>query len=338
MPCNRRNMNCGGPGSRFHPYASHFHSMHPWLTHMHQVAEEEIAQALFVKDRQKATTRWTETDSAYCFEMDLPGVKAQHVTVEESHGEIEVTAVCLLLSPQDQDQEKTFQEVFYVSPKKGDLENVMATLQDGVLRITIPKKPNIEHPPLEITVQAGTTPPAALEEGHEFRVTIDLPGVKSRDLSLRVLRNNDDDDVFSKVVLEASRTVGEGYHSTGRKIRRMFKIDPPTADMNFAQAFLQDGVFILVAPVVTEQKEEDEDDVNSSENMKPSAVNVISVLQAEEEEEEEEEGIAAEAAMGSLSLEEEGKGNETKNGDDMVVETVEGQAKQEEEEWEAVQN
>lgn len=220
--------------------------------------EEQVAAALFGKDK----TRWNETESNFTFEMDVPGVKAHHITIEEKEGEIEVTA----LRMKDQEVAQTFQNVFYVRPSKANLSGVVATLSDGVLTIAVPKK--IQEP-LELAVKQEAAP-AAAEEGQEFRVSLDLPGVKPANLKIQA---RDD-----KVYVEATRSVGDRTI----RIRRMVHVEPSNADTSQAQLFLQDGVFTMIAPVP------------EGGNSKSGALRTIRVQEDVPE-------------MGSLSLDENGE-------------------------------
>jgi HSP20 family protein len=100
-----------------------------------------------------------ETHEAYQFKVDLPGVKEEDL-------EITFTGNRLMISGKREEEERreddrfytyeraygTFQRSFTL-PDGADAENAKADLSNGVLLLTVPKKPEVK--PKKITFGAG---------------------------------------------------------------------------------------------------------------------------------------------------------------------------------------
>jgi HSP20 family protein len=170
-----------------------------------------------------------EHDDAWTLYMDMPGVKTDNVEIEEIDGTLKVTAE----RKRGDQVTATYQQHFSLDPRTTDPDHLSAELADGVLTITVPKKPEPE--PITVQIEPGEAPEAPKDEAKEFRYTVDMPGVKPGDIKVEY-RN----DVLH---LEAERKKGR-FTS---KIQRMFTVGP-TVDMNHAKAYLIDGTLTLVAP------------------------------------------------------------------------------------------
>jgi len=201
--------------------------------------------------------------------MDVPGVKAHHVTVEETKGDIEITAIRMNDDNENNEVSKTYQDIFYVRPHTADLANMQALLTDGVLTITVPKK---EDEPIDIVPEAGCPPDANNSIDNEFRVSLDLPGVKPSHLKLQSRRCGRDGQTV--VHLEATRKIGSRTFQLERKL----KIEESSTDMARARAFLYNGVFTLTAPTTAQQSEDmDSDGATGATSTKKSATRTIIV-------------------------------------------------------------
>ncbi|HLK91280.1 MAG TPA: HSP20 family small heat-shock protein [Polyangia bacterium] len=101
----------------------------------------------------------TETKDAYLFRADLPGVKEQDL-------EISLTGTRLAISGHREQERHEQSDTFYASeraygsfsrsftlPEGVDGENVSADLKNGVLTLTVPKKPEVQ--PKKIAVGNG---------------------------------------------------------------------------------------------------------------------------------------------------------------------------------------
>merc|ERR1719218_594481 len=131
---SRRSNHCFA--RRFHPYA-----LNPMAAFLFDDDDDDdmIPSASFLQQYTKNKARWNEEESndSYTIDMDVPGVKLQQITVEETNGEIEITAIRVNNEGEVLD---TYQDIFYVPPSAADLSNTTATLKDGVLTIKVPKK------------------------------------------------------------------------------------------------------------------------------------------------------------------------------------------------------
>lgn len=239
--------------------------------------EEEIAAQFFP---QKNKTRWNESEDNYTFEMDVPGVRPHQVVIEEKAGDIEVSAIRM---KNESDIEKSYQESLYISPLKADLARTFATLIDGVLTLTVPKKHN---DPVDLVPESRAPPPETLQA---FRASLDLPGVKASALKAQGREG--------KVYVEATRQLGRRTTT----LKRVIEVQPASAPISQARVFLQDGVFTLVVPTQSEDADE----------QKPAGMRTIYVTQDEVPE-----------ALATLSLEDETSKKEEGPKEAMVVETV----------------
>ena len=100
-----------------------------------------------------------ETPTDYVFRADLPGIKEKDL-------EISVTGNRITLSGKREEERKdekgtyysyersfgSFSRVFTL-PEGTDVDHVRAELKDGVLTVTLPKKPEVQ--PRKIAVQGG---------------------------------------------------------------------------------------------------------------------------------------------------------------------------------------
>ena len=303
MPCyqRRRHHPRHGGGFRFHPY---FHPrFHPFFS---DEDEAVTAHLLSVFQNDKARFDEESSDAVYSIAMDLPGVKAHQVTVEETNGEIEITA---FRTNEKGDLTKTYQDIMYVHPRTADLGNIQALLTDGVLTVTVPK---VSNEPLVVVAEAGS-PPEPLGEENEFRVSLDLPGVKPSNLQLQYRPRE------QQAHVKATRTIATRIIEMERTID--VKSASSSIDMEQARAFLCNGVFTLVAPVNREMDTGAENGSNSmktivvtdgdalpsmaslhlddssmsndaeDDSKKPAASNLVETVNAEEDEKEEWEEV-----------------------------------------------
>ena len=301
MPCTQRRShgNCGG--RRFHPWMTPGHPpfhpymmarFHPFFMTAENEGEDKDFPQMNFSGNDKST--WNESEANYSFQMDVPGVKDNHITIEEKDGEIEVTAIRM---SNDTEVSKTYQEIFFVRPSTADLANTVATLDNGVLEIIVPKKSNA---PVEVEIE-NTSPYEPSVEFKEFRTSMDLPGVKLSDIKVQIRQD--------KAYIEATRQVGDHVIP----IRRIIEVQVSSVDATNARAFLQDGVLTLVAPIQE----------NDQEEIKPSGMRTIPVFTTNDAE--------VPSVFATLSLDEDaGKGEEAA----MIVETV--TEENEKEEWEKV--
>lgn len=195
----------------------------------------------FEDDESHQSNAWNhkgrveESNKMYTLQMDIPGVKAERVTIEEQDGNIEITAV--RASADGQHVTKIYQEIFHVNPYKFDISQAKAILTNGVLSLTVPKNENRKNSVEVETEDIPTDLPSNI-----FRFSMDLPGVSANGLKV-VLQSND------KVLVTGPRVI----HHKRILVERCFDV-PPSMDPNQARALLQDGVFTFLAPVFGEHK------------------------------------------------------------------------------------
>ena len=100
-----------------------------------------------------------ETPHAYVFKADLPGMKEKDV-------EVSVTGNRLTLSGKREEEKReekasyhTWERAYgsfarsFTLPSGTDSEHVLADLKDGVLTVTVPKKPEVQ--PKKVAVNSG---------------------------------------------------------------------------------------------------------------------------------------------------------------------------------------
>lgn len=100
-----------------------------------------------------------ETKDAYVFKADLPGVREQDVQAQ-------VTGNVLTISGEKQEESRDEGDRYHATerfwgsfarsftlPPGADLDSVKAELKDGVLTVTVPKRPEVQ--PKKITIGRG---------------------------------------------------------------------------------------------------------------------------------------------------------------------------------------
>mmetsp|Transcript_16235 Transcript_16235/g.24033 ORF Transcript_16235/g.24033 Transcript_16235/m.24033 type:complete len:258 (-) Transcript_16235:124-897(-) len=206
----------------------------------------------------KNKARVNETSDSYVVQMAIPGVKVQHVTVEETNGEIEITAIRMNATGDDVDQ--TYQDVLYLKPSTADMTKATGTLNHGVLKLEVPKR---TPPMLEVETETAVAPaPSAAEESsnQQFRVTFDLPGVPASQVRVKVFPED------HKLVVQGVRPRRSG-DDKDIFFRRIFEIPQyDTVDMSLTRSFLLDGVFTLVMPSSADTMATDDDDQQDTTN------------------------------------------------------------------------
>lgn len=178
--------------------------------------------------------RKAESEQDHTIRMDIPGVKANRVSIEEKDGEIEITAVRVDAEGQ---VSKIYQEIFYINPFRADVENARATVTNGVLSLTIPKSETSNK-----TVEVESTCVPSNLPTDIFRHSTDLPGVAASGLKVEIVED--------RVNLQGKRAVGDKRIL----VERSFEV-PPSMDPSQARALLEDGVFTFLAPVHSKEGE-----------------------------------------------------------------------------------
>lgn len=162
-------------------------------------------------------------------ELDVPGVKSDGVQISFHESVVTVDTVRSGSDAKEDIQKSTHR--FLVNEKLIEHDKFQASLKDGVLTITVPK--SVDAVPEAIPI-ATHEAPEPLDDDHDFRFAIDLPGVKSSDLKLEVKH--------STIHLHAERKIGERVSS----IDKHFEFTKTTVDAKGFKAFLVNGVLTVV--------------------------------------------------------------------------------------------
>ncbi|RDX69234.1 17.6 kDa class I heat shock protein 3, partial [Mucuna pruriens] len=109
-----------------------------------------------------ARVDWKETPEAHVFEADLPGVKKEEVKVEVEEGRVlHISGERSVEKEEKNDKwhrverdRGRFQRKFWL-PENAKLDEVKASMEDGVLTVTVPKAP--EKKPQVKTIEISTS-------------------------------------------------------------------------------------------------------------------------------------------------------------------------------------
>jgi len=315
MPCNRRNFN----NNSFSFHAGRFPAESLFAAFLEQASSSRAGEELHppVSSRGDSNpdkeVRNEESSKAHIVRMDVPGVKANRVTIEEQNGEVEITAVRM----KGKEVAKVYQEVFYLNPYQFDFERSKATLTNGVLVVKIPKNKGESN----LSVEVESKPVPTDLDSNVFIHSLDLPGVPASSLEVQIVKD--------QVHLRGKRSLG------GKRIRVQRSFDvPPSMIALQARALLQDGVFTFLAPIPP-----------SSHDEGRGFLRHILVQEGDED----EEGMGVEASVATMKISDDentncakkaGADEDMKQQDaDFNVETVndeEAEARKETDSWEEV--
>jgi HSP20 family protein len=101
----------------------------------------------------------TETDEAYLIELELPGVKSEHIDIEVSGQDLVVTGEI-----KERERKGTLRrstrrtgrfEYRVVLPSEVNTEGVKAEMSEGILMIAVPKAETAKPRHVEITARSG---------------------------------------------------------------------------------------------------------------------------------------------------------------------------------------
>jgi HSP20 family protein len=91
-----------------------------------------------------------ETKEAFVFCADLPGLKEEDVEIAVTGNRISITGTRSEEERREDDRYYAYERSYgsfsraFTLPNSADLENVNAELKNGVLRVTVPKKPEVQ--------------------------------------------------------------------------------------------------------------------------------------------------------------------------------------------------
>jgi HSP20 family molecular chaperone IbpA len=185
---------------------------------------------------QDRNTRIQHTDDNQIeFSIDVPGVKASNIKVEIHDG------VLKILAERKHRNNNTikFERQFLIKHlTETESNKIHATLVDGVLQVTVPKRNEEEEESKQISVPIVAEYPPENDQSDDqkkdVRFTTDLPGVSSTNVTLQVKGDT--------ITLDATRKVMDHVS----KIDRYFSFDTNKIDPKSFHAYLIDGVLTII--------------------------------------------------------------------------------------------
>ena len=97
-----------------------------------------------------------ETKDAYLFKADLPGVKEQDLEISLTGNRLTVSGKREEEHRQEEDRYYAYERSYgsfsrsFTLPQGGDVEHANADLSNGVLTVTVPKKPEVQPRKIEV--------------------------------------------------------------------------------------------------------------------------------------------------------------------------------------------
>ena len=183
----------------------------------------------------------TEDDNELVLSTDLPGVKQADVTLMFKDGAIHIEA-----ERKKGTAVQTFRRKLVVDEDAIDVDNLRATLEDGILTVHVPQKTKgKQDKSAEDTTTGDKTvvvvskdPP---EQPFELNMEIDVPGVKHEDLKVVLT----EDGNMLTVSGERKRSGGKQAPS---KMAEAYVLNKRKLDTSRLEAYLVDGVLTIRAP------------------------------------------------------------------------------------------
>ena len=167
-----------------------------------------------------------EEEGRFLMYTDLPGCKVDDVKIA-----LLPTGVLQIEGERKRGKNpKKFNRKFAVDDRLVDPVKITATLAEGTLEISAPKKQITG--PRKIPVMVGSPP----KEDLAYALEVDLPGVSTENLAV-VLKED-------KLFVVGQRTRGGQL----KKFQQAFAVDSRTVETSKMIAYLEDGVLTLCAP------------------------------------------------------------------------------------------
>ena len=168
-----------------------------------------------------------ETDRFALF-MELPGVKSEDLKVELTNGILRIQG-----QRKKGDANLKFTRKLQIDEDAMDASQMTATLSDGILEISAPKKQPTS--PRTVAVVAGSAP--AIDDKKFVTFDADVPGVKLETIQAQV--SND------KLKIVGERKRGGQMMA----LERVFGFEPKALDADKLEIYLMDGVLTVRAPI-----------------------------------------------------------------------------------------
>jgi HSP20 family protein len=103
-----------------------------------------------------------ETKEAYLFKADLPGIKEKDLEVTMTGNRLDVSGKREEEKEEKSDRYYTYERNYgsftrsFTLPEGADVDKLRAALEQGVLTITVPKKPEVQAKKIAVKTEAGT--------------------------------------------------------------------------------------------------------------------------------------------------------------------------------------
>mmetsp|Transcript_5362 Transcript_5362/g.11004 ORF Transcript_5362/g.11004 Transcript_5362/m.11004 type:complete len:284 (-) Transcript_5362:122-973(-) len=167
-----------------------------------------------------------DLESKILLSVELPGVKSNDVSVTAENWVLAVSATRGTAG-----NDTKFQRNFPIDKKTLDVNDIKVSLKDGILFVSIPKKPAAASWTVPVRSEY---PPEKNED--TFHAVFELPGVKQGDIQVAV--RGDELSIMAKRMFGDSKSV----------TKRAFEIDDDALDMDSVSAYLADGILTLALP------------------------------------------------------------------------------------------
>lgn len=144
---------------RYDPFATHLSTLWRMQDVIHRFFEDSLLQGRLDPSRG---ARWAppcdvyEDDEHLVFKFDLPEVRRSDVNVRVENGVLTVEGSRTLESEERKDNYERIERFYgkfcrsFSLPSTLDADKIAADLKDGVLRVSIPKRPEAQPRTIEI--------------------------------------------------------------------------------------------------------------------------------------------------------------------------------------------
>ena len=170
-----------------------------------------------------------EEDDNVVLSTELPGIKHADLKVEFRDSALHVAG-----SRKKGTKKQSFLRRVALDEDAIDVDNLTATLEDGILTVKAPKAKKPEDKKEEETHKVVVTKSSPPEESTELNMEIDVPGIKVEDLDIVLSKSG---------VLSVS-----GERKNGRKRCEAYMLNTRKVDTHKLEAYLADGVLTIRAP------------------------------------------------------------------------------------------
>jgi HSP20 family protein len=103
-----------------------------------------------------------ETDDAFVFRADMPGVRPEDLEISLIANQLQITGKREQEQQQDEGRYHTYERAYgsfsrmFALPDSADVDNIRAELNNGVLTLSVPKKPGAAPQRRKIQIGSGS--------------------------------------------------------------------------------------------------------------------------------------------------------------------------------------